>query len=370
MIFRWTIKSLLAEPAGFIASASAVAAAYLLVMSFGAIWSGEAEQLLAYPRNSGADVWVMQRGVSNMHMATSLIGEWKEEAVASVEGVADVTPILYLPAILHAGGRDWITFVVGINRDARRGGPWAMARGNTRPNPGEVVLPKMMAVLSDVGLGSDVQIADKMLSISGLTDETFSMGNPVAFVHMDDLADILSTSDYFSYLLVQAEPGVDRDALAIRIREEVENVNALSQEIFLQNDYHMAMQMGLELVELMTVICALLALLLIAFTLYTRTLRSRREMAIAKALGFSSRHLYVSVALQALIVSSSGFVISYISVHMVMALASAIAPQITMHLTGRTLLSVGVIGLIVAALAMIVPARQVARIEPHSAFQS
>lgn len=39
------------------------------MLFFDAIYRGEVERAVTYIRRMDADVWVMQRGVSNMHMA-------------------------------------------------------------------------------------------------------------------------------------------------------------------------------------------------------------------------------------------------------------------------------------------------------------
>ena len=92
-MWHWMYRSLLHEPLAFVLGIAATASALLLVMFYEAVWAGEAEQIVAYPRNAGADVWVMQRGVANMHMATSYLSDWKVEQVRQLPGVADVEPI-------------------------------------------------------------------------------------------------------------------------------------------------------------------------------------------------------------------------------------------------------------------------------------
>jgi cell division protein FtsX len=370
MIARWTIKSLLRDPMGLLGSAAAIAAALVLVMLFEAVWLGESRQIVAYVSRTDADVWVMQKGVSNMHMASSLVPTWKEDSVGRVEGVADVTPILYLNSIVRVGNRDWFAYVVGLETGAPRGGPWAMAQGDGELRPGQAIVPDLMASLSAQGLGGTARIADKTLAITGLSSGTFSMGNPVLFVHASDLDDVLSASGYVSYLLVKARPGVRPEALAAAIRERVDKVSVMSRDAFIRSDYQMAVMMGVELIGLFTAIGASLAVLLITFTLYTHTLRRRRELAVLKALGFRRRHIYASVVIEALVLSALGFALAYLLAQGAIALTALLAPQITMLLTGAILAKVGLMGAAVALAATLVPAHQVARIDPQTVFQS
>ena len=84
-------------------------------------------------------------------------------------------------------------------------------------------------------------------------------------------------------------------------------VNAIPTENFIQNDWAIAMQMGVEIIALMTVIGGALAVLLTGFTIYTNTARKEGELAVMKALGFRNRAIYGSVIVQAGVLALLGF---------------------------------------------------------------
>ena len=65
--------------------------------------AGAESQVSAYIDHSGADAWVAQQGVWNMHMASSTLPAALEERVRAVPGVASVTPILYLLSTVDTG---------------------------------------------------------------------------------------------------------------------------------------------------------------------------------------------------------------------------------------------------------------------------
>lgn len=263
---KWAWKSLIFERAGLAASAGGIAFAFLLVIFFDAVWRGEPEQIVVYIDQMQADVWVMQRGVGNMHMATSFLWDWKADAIAALPGVERVTPILYLNTAIQVGDMSSFNYVVGLVPGDTRAGPWDMAAGRAVQNPGEAVIPEVLARLSGVGIGDGILLTDKRFEVVGLSRGTYSVGNPVTFVAMPDLEDVLSSAGSYSYLLVDAQDGVDPAGLAARIMDEVDKVNALTGEEFIRNDFGMAVQMGVEVIFMMTVICSALAALVVAFT--------------------------------------------------------------------------------------------------------
>lgn len=369
-MFRWSLIGLLREPLRLMAGSAAVASAFILVIFFQAVFEGESEQIVAYPEHADADVWVMQKGVSNMHMASSLLWDWKQDLIARLPGVAAVESILYMNTVMSAGGMQWFSYVVGLDEGARRSGPWSMATGRAQPAPGEAVIPAVVARLAGVGIGDAIAILDRDFRVVGLSLGTFSMANSVTFVAKPDLADLMDAAGSVSYVLVKATPGVSPPTLARRIMTEVEKVNALPRDTFIHRDREMAMQMGTEIIRVMTLIGALLATLIVAFTAYSHVARKQRELALAKALGFYARHIYISALVQTAVITALGYVLSVIAAYTLLPLVPRLAPQISLAVSAQALMVIGVVALPVAALASVWPARVVARVDPLYVFQS
>jgi putative ABC transport system permease protein len=368
-VLRWALKSLTAEPIQLLSSAGGVTFALLLVVFFEAVFAGESDQIVAYPENAAPDLWVMQRGVSNMHMAISLVQDWKIDAVAKVEGVAAVTPILYLNTVVAAGERKWFSFVVGLPEDGARAGPWAMAAGAAMPGPGQAVVPGMLARMSAIGVGDRITIADRTLEVVGLSEGTYSMANSVVFVTESDLAGVISASGLVSYLLVDVAAGASPSAVAERIGAEVDRVNVVPSPEFVANDYALAMQMGLEMISLMTAIGGALAVLVVAFSVYSQMSRQRRELAISRAVGVRPRALFAAVTLQAVCLSVLGVVMAAALAWLIVPLVAALVPQLTLHITAQSLLRAGVIALVAAVLAALSSVRGLIKVDPVSALQ-
>lgn len=369
-MLQWTWKSLIAEPWHLLASVAAIGGAFALVIFFEAVFAGESKQIVAYLRHSNPQVWVMQRGVSNMHMETSFVPDWKADRIARLPGVSKVTPILYLNTVMRAGDGNWFSFVVGLERDNPRAGPWAIAKGKRQPGPGEALVPAVLARLAGFELGDSVSIGGRSFVVAGLTEGTFSMANSVTFITMPDLAEIMSSFGTMSYFLVDATPEVDAAALAERIKNEVEKVNAVPNEEFIRNDWSVAIQMGVEIIALMTVIGGALAVLLTGFAIYSNTSRKERELAVMKALGFRNRTIYASVMMQASAMALLGFLLATGLVLLATPITAYFVPQVTLHVTPETLLRVFLAALVVAVLACVVPVRRVVRVDPLSAFRA
>lgn len=368
MLLRWTLKSLLEGRGGLAATAGAIGAALLLVFLVEGLFAGESRRIVAYPRHAGADVWVMQEGVRNLHMATSLIPGGVEAEVEAIPGVAGATPLLYVNAFLRAGGASWFSYVVGLPVEAERGGPWAMEQGRERPRAGEAVVPAVLAGRAGIGIGDEVEVLGRTLRVAGLSRGTYSMANSVTFVAFRDLAELLRAPRAASYLLVEAAPGTAAEDLARRIRRALPEIEALPRDAFVENDRRMALQMGVEVIRVMTGVGALLATLIVAFLAYASAAQRSTELAVTKAVGMRNRALYASVLVQTLAVAFLGYAVALALAIALRPAIEILVPEAALVYEPATALRIAAATPLVAVLAAGVPAWRIARIDPARAF--
>lgn len=367
-MFTWAWKSLVVQRGSLIGSILGIASAFILVLFFDAVWRGESEQIVAYPSHMKPDVWVMQSGVGNMHMAMSFVWDWKAKVIADMPEVEKVTPVLYLNTVVRAGAHQMFAFVVGLLPDGHRAGPWAMSAGRDIERSGEVIIPDVLSGLVGLGIGDKLYITDKAFTIVGSAKGTYSSANTVLFVPFEDLEDILSSTGTYSYLLVDAKEGVDAGLLAQKIKQQVEKVNALPHAQFIKNDYAMARQMGVEIIVMMTIICSVLAALIVSFTAYSVVMRKQQELAIIKALGMHNRSILYGVTVQAGLVTILGFLVATVFALTVIPQLPALVPQLTLAISIGAIAQLGVVALVVAGLGALVPAYIIVRMDPATAF--
>lgn len=122
-MIRLAFRNLFQNKARLVISVGGVALALLLILSLDAVFSGVERQVSAYIEHSGADVWVSQADVRNMHMASSSLPDSIEGKVKYVPGVASVTPILYLTNNVVAGDERNLAYIIGLPDNAEFGGP-------------------------------------------------------------------------------------------------------------------------------------------------------------------------------------------------------------------------------------------------------
>lgn len=357
-------RNLLRSRARLGVSIGGVALALTLVLALDAIFEGVSRQLTAYIDRSGADVWVAQSGVRNLHMAASWIPETTTGAVADVEGVALAEPILYITDSMSARDERGWAYVIGLKPDATMGGPWDVVEGTGQPGPGEAVIDRRFARRAGVGLGDPVMMLGREFRITGLTEGTASLVNSVAFVPFDDFAARRGGEPAVSFVLVRAADGVSPDALARTIGSKVDGVTVQTRVEFGVAEQKLALDMSGDVISIMNVIGFVVGLAVVALTVYIATLALRREYGSLKAFGAPGAYLYRIVLAQAGLSVVAGFVAAVA----ITAALSAIVPRTGVNLelaiAGGSLIKVGVVAAVIGALAALLPIRQIANLDP------
>jgi putative ABC transport system permease protein len=352
-----------------VVSMAGVALALSLMLALDAIFAGVAKQLTAYVDRAGADVWVSQAGVRNLHMVASFVPASVTEQVRAVEGVADVTPILEATDTIAAGEERAVVYVVGLPTEALMGGPWDVIEGSSRVDHGEVIVDKGFARRAGLGIGDSVTILGGEARVVGLSEGTASLVNAVAFVSIDDFRAARGGAANVSFVLVRGGPGADPDTLAVAIERQVSGVTAQSRAAFADQERRLVMDMSADVISIMNAIGLAVGLVVMALTIYVATLSRRREFGALKALGAPTRFLYRVVAAQAFLSVVIGFGAGVLFTGLLGFVVPRIGLDLELSITLTSLAKVGVASVVIAACAAVLPIREIAGLDPAIVFR-
>ena len=352
-----------------IASVGGVALALSLTLALDAIYAGVANQLTIYIERAGADVWVAQSGVRNLHMVASSLPESVTEEVAAVPGVAEVTPILEATDTVAAGDERAVVYVIGLPADAAIGGPWEVAEGSAKVGPGEIIVDRGFARKAGVTIGDSVDVLGGKSRIVGLSRGTASLVNSVAFVSFNDFRAMRGGAPVISFALAQVAGGASADQVAADIERLVPGVTAQSRAEFVNQERRIVTDMSADVISIMSVVGFIVALAVVALTVYVATLARRRDYGVLKALGARNRVLYSAVLVQAALSVVVGFAIGLAFTALLSFAISRTDLNLELAITASSLAKVGLFAAVIAGLAAILPIRQVAGVDPAVVFR-
>ena len=299
--------------------------------------------------NSGADLWVVQRGTLGPYAEPSSIRDDVWRGIAGMEGVAETGNAAYLTIQMAHAGKDTRVMIVGIevDRPNRPGAPPYLTAG--RP-----ILQGHYEAIADersgLTLGERVKIRRHDYTVVGLTRRMVSSsGDPMIFVPLKDAQEIQFLKDNDALInerartaanpafnrpgspglleaaqatatqarsvnavLVRLTPGADPAVVAGEIerwKRLTAYTKAQMEEILVAKLIATsAKQIGMFLVILAVVTAAI-----VAFIIYTMTLAKVREIAVLKLIGAKNRIIATMILQQALALGVIGFFVGRIA---------------------------------------------------------
>jgi putative ABC transport system permease protein len=345
---------------------SGVAVALLLVLILDGVFAGALRQVTAYLRSLPADVIVSQRGVRTMHMSASALPETTARDARRVRGVAWAEAIRFTTATVRGPAGRQLSYVIGYDPSTKRGGPRRIVDGRA-PRPGQALIDEVAADQFGVSIGGKVEMLGKTFIVSGVFSGGTSITNTVAFIDTRDFAAIRGPT--VSYVLIGAEPGVDPDTLTRRLTTRLAGTTAQTRDEFVDHEGRIVRDMSADVMQIMSVIAFLIALAVVALTLFTATLSKLREYAVIKALGASSWRLTRTVLAQATWSTALALGLAVVLAFAVAAAVAALSPNVRLAIEAASVERVAIAALVVGGLGALLPLGRIARLDPATAFR-
>lgn len=349
-----------------------VAAVVFLVLTLQGILNGMIAGTTSYIDHLTADVVVMQEGVSNMHMASSLIPALMVSQISGMAEVEKAKGVLYMPGLikLPSGKKVWGYFG-GIEPGDTDVGPWELPMGRNITRGSEVVIDRSILHLYRLKIGDEVEYLDKKLTIVGMAQDTGPLINPIIFIPKDKLASLTKTRGLVSYIFVWPEQGTNSQALISKITEKFgdDDVNVMLKSALSMSDHRMIRKMSADLVQMIVGITFLVGLVVVVLMLYTLTLSKIRDYGIIKAVGGSNFQLMLSALWQGLILSLAGLVIGIGLALGIFPLLESFSPGIGAFMTFSDIITALIAVIVIGAAAAVLPILKIRNIDPLLVFK-
>jgi len=325
--------------------------------------------------HSGADVWIMSRGVGNLENAVAF-PEQRLYRVHAAPGVAEVQKhVVQFATWKRPDGADEGCLLIGVALDgAGMGGPWNLVDGSLHAlaAPDAVIVDELYkGKLGITALGQTFEIRGRRARVVGFTRgiRTFTTAPPV-FTSFKNAQNFAGTrEDQTLFLLVKAAPGVDPAQLAAHLQATVPDITALTTGAWAgkQRDYWMFGTGAGVTVLIAAGLGLLVGVVVVAQTIYSSTVDHLREFGTLKAMGATNGYLYRVILEQAAISAVLG---STVAIGVALA-AARLSQQGTTAIILPAPLVAGLFGLtlLMCLAAAVVSINKVTRIDPAMVFK-
>ena len=189
------------------------------------------------------------------------------------------------------------------------------------------------------------------------------------FVSQKDFETMRGSYDTISFLLVKVLEGESPEMVAERIKARVRDVTVQTRVQFARQERQVVKDMSTDLITIMNLIGFLIGLAVMALTVYTSTLSRRREYGMLKGLGARNIDLYLTVLAKAILSVMLGFFFGLAITLLLTLVIPFIGINLTMVVNPASLIKVGTVSFLLAAISATIPIRQIAGLDPAMVFR-
>lgn len=352
----------------FALTAAGVASAVVLTVFLAGVYQGATRGSLSYVEHAEAQVWMGRKGSWNLMRTSGLLPGSAKKAAMKLVGVLGTESILAALLPAQVCGEPRTLLVIGLEAEALAATPRFLKSGKRCPRPGEVVIDQAFARRAGLDLGDRLELADRTLRVSGISRETNLLVTQYAFVHDQDLREMLGLTDQASFILVQTESGQARE-VACRLEKKVPNVSAYDAASFLANNRQEIASGFLPVLWAIVALGIAVGGTVVALTTYAAVLEKRVDYALLAALGSGEVTRSLVVVQQAMVAALAGCAAGLTILAVFERALPWLVPEVEFHLD-PLLGAAAVAGSVVMATAgAFFPARLAARIPPMEAFK-
>jgi putative ABC transport system permease protein len=363
-------KNLVREKTRLGISVGGVAFAVLLILLLRGLYTGFQTQATAYIRSVDADLWVAQEGTpGDFFHSVTLMPASLRRPLEAVEGVERVTPLLARPVVFRHDGDDLDLFLVGVDPRSGIGGPEDATEGRRVPKEGELVIDRVFARNTGIGVGDSVRIHGSPLRVSGVASGGNAVVAQFGWASFPDVARLVGSRDVVNYFLVDGRSGLDPEELGRRLRTSVPGTKPLTEDEFAEANTRDLAEGFLPILWVLVVIAFVIGTAVIGLTIYTATIEKRREYGVLKAIGLSNRQLFGIVWRQGLTAGLLGLAVGVVLTFVLGAGLEWLLPSfvITIRPVDVGLVALAALGM--GAVSAFLPVRPVARLDPADVFR-
>jgi len=362
-------RNLFEQPLRLLFSVLGVGLSVMLILVMWAILEGILGQAGALVRNTNAQVWVVQKGFTDIAHGFSVVPSSLRAPLDRLPGVMRANPITGARTEVPTPNGKQSLGVIGYDTRTGVGGPWSYASEPATPRPGQIVVDQTFAQTAGLRVGDELALPDHPRRIVGLSSGTNQFTNQLAFGELRDIQSLVRLRNDVNFFALQVEPGATR-----RVRREIgarfPAVTAFSKDTFVANNEQEVRDGFQPILYVMVGIAFFVGLAIVGLTMYNATTEKAREYGVLSAIGADHRQLAGVIARQATITALLGLVIGCLFVLPAGWLIAELAPKTELRYPGWLFVVTAVAASLMALAASYLPIRHLAKLDPAEVFRA
>jgi len=246
--------------------------------------------------------------------------------------------------------------------------------------PRDIVIDESLAVLYDLNVGDPFVVADYEFRVAGIAEQASALFTAFSFINYDDMIDFFFDSDLIgdisnfpllSYLLVELEPGSDKNIIAAEIEKMESDGDVFTPEQLSANDVELGKTLFDPVMGVLIAVAYGIALLVVGMIMFTAVHARLANFGVMKALGFPNHVLAKGMMLESLAMMILAFPLAILIAEFGAWIVETNVPLYRVPVMEvapltRTFIAAVVLGMLGAYL----PYRLIAKLDPAIVFRS
>lgn len=358
-------------------TAFAISASIAMILVLRGFEKGLYVQSESVVLDRGGQLILTQSGVSNFLAVRSSIPQLARREVEAIAGVRNAHPITGFWSIYGPEGNKFPLLILVYDS---LGGPTHIIEGKPIHNAHDVVVDIGLSKRFGLKPGGPLIISDYEFQIVGITSGSSALFSTFAYVSYDGIIDFflesdivpdISTFPFVSFLLVETETGVDLDAVAKRIEEQVPSVDVYTPQELANKDVELGKELFGPIMNVLIILSYIIGMLVIGLIIYSDVSLRQRNYAVMKALGFRLSQIAKGIMAYTFMLVLFAYPIGVISAYLTGLLIEFNMPVYLIQVIdpmGLVKVLSGV--MIMLLLGSLLPLRMIVHTDPVIAFQA
>ena len=362
-------KNLFEQPLRFAFSLLGVGLSVMLILVMWAILEGIVGQAGAYVKNTDAQIWVVQKGFTDIAHGFSVVPSRLDRELEQVAGVRAANPITGARSEVETREGTENLALIGYDTRTGVGGPWEFASEEVVPTAGQVVVDETFARTAGLEVGDQLETPDRPRKIVALSSGTNQFTNQLAFGELRDIQGLVRLRGDVNFFALQVDP--EKAArVGAEIERRVPGASAFSKDTFVANNEREIKDGFQPILYVMVGIAFFVGLAIVGLTMYNTTTEKIGEYGVLSAIGADRPALSGVILRQAAITAALGFALGSLLVLPADALIGQLAPKTELEYPAWLFLATATSAVVMALLASYLPIRRVASVDPAAVFRA
>ena len=360
-------RNLLADKVKLLVAVGGVTLAIVLIIVVHSLYQGVRRETDSFIHNLPGDIWITQRGTTDLVFSNSNL---PSTAASAVRSVAEVKRVYTLNGRLMAfdvNGHEVRTYVMALEFAGGAGTPEGK---NFIPEKGTILLDNTFAKQTGLHKGDTLAFGDKSFTVADVRSIGNVLVTQFAFIRPESFREIFGVPGTVNYILATVDDGVVPDSILQKLSDTVPGSSVYTTQQFADRASEKGTGDFLPIIRVILAISFIVGLTVLSLVIYSATIERAREYAIMKVIGASPMGLYRIVISQSMFIAVVGFGLGVGLAFLFNEVAGDLVPQFITYIRAQDIALVFGITVLMSIVASFMPINRVARVEPATVFRA